>query len=245
MTITDEELARLEALTRAATPGPWVTDADEPIAAETHAEVCFEDDYGSHTIATEMSCDDARFLMAARDAVPALVAEVRRLAADLDLSERARATMLAAVAERDALRAENERLRSELRYEAITERATLGAERDAARLTSEELTRANLAMARERDALRAEAAELRASLADAVGKIAAMEPVVEAARALRHYDTSVECRGDSAIQFCRLEREHRQAIDAYEASLPRLTLERETVTAMATLDPKGRGVTTE
>lgn len=224
MTITDEELARLEALTRAATPGPWVTDADEPIAAETHAEVCFEDDYGSHTIATEMSCDDARFLMAARDAVPALVAEVRRLAADLDLSERARATMLAAVAERDALRAENERLRDDMEERVRTIVSVVVADRDAAR---------------------AEAAELRASLADAVAKITRMEPVVEAARALRHYDTSVECRGDSAIQFCRLEREHRQAIDAYEASLPRLTLERETVTAMATLDPKGRGVTTE
>jgi hypothetical protein len=77
MTFTDEKLAELEALAAAATPGPLVTDADEPIAAETYAEVCVEDDYGSHTVATWMRCADARLLVTARSSILALIVALR------------------------------------------------------------------------------------------------------------------------------------------------------------------------
>lgn len=84
MTIDETELARLEALAQAATPGPWAPTA-----------VCDDDDHWyacspEHAFAEDdPACDsgkrhpgalaDAAFIAAARDAVPALVAEVRRL----------------------------------------------------------------------------------------------------------------------------------------------------------------------
>ncbi len=156
MTISDDDLSTWEQLASAATPGQWVSDCDEPLAAETYAEVCVEDDYGSHSIATEMTCADARFLMAARDAMPRLCDRVQELEGAQILNRNAirlqREAREAVEAERDALRrryedcsAKNERLVSEL-----------------------------TAVAGERDALRAEASELRASLADAVGKIEVM-----------------------------------------------------------------------
>lgn len=73
--MTDDELARLQALADAATAGPWT-------AATT------VDEYGQrlHTMDVlpltsfgEIEPHDAAFIAASRDAIPALIAEVRRL----------------------------------------------------------------------------------------------------------------------------------------------------------------------
>lgn len=95
------------------------------------------------------------------------------------------------LAERDTLRAENERLQREL-----------GGWRKMADAHVEALT-----------ASEAEAAELRASLADAVGKIAAMELVVEAARLRIHSAPNTTARVATDYDLA-------DAVDAYEASLP-------------------------
>jgi len=76
--ITEEELARLECLTAAATKGPWVANSGGYDPPWVSAEV--ED--GLATICSRLNSDkDADFVAAARDAVPKLVAEVRRLRA--------------------------------------------------------------------------------------------------------------------------------------------------------------------
>ena len=73
--MTDDELDRLQALADAATGGPWT-------AATT------VDEYGQrlHTMDVlpltsfgEIEPHDAAFIAASRDAIPALIAEVRRL----------------------------------------------------------------------------------------------------------------------------------------------------------------------
>jgi hypothetical protein len=153
VTITEEKLAELEALAAAATPGPWRVsmsgysvksyDADVPIVATPRG--------GAQATGKQLEHWHANsdLIAAARDAVPALVAEVRRLrevAADnsqayVDLeTERDQAAALAhelvaerdmhrrgcadalsqvdgLVAEREALRAEVERLRAALSRE--------------------------------------------------------------------------------------------------------------------------------
>jgi hypothetical protein len=238
MTITEDELARLDALAQAATPGPWfiaysavhaepLTDEyhriektipvdapDEAYGALPDTAVAFVPVAGGDT-PTIQGGKDGAFIAAARDAVPALVAEVRQL----------RVQRSAWHATADALRAENERLRAELAEEkrhllADEERRKLTGDAIAAESENERLHRRILELemdthpvdaaldregmlpaattdqqdvdccadwavpqddGRELRHLRIEAAELRASLADAVGKIAAMEPVVEAA----------------------------------------------------------------
>jgi hypothetical protein len=78
--MTDDELDRLDGLARAATPGPWKAS----IEGRDHFS-------GSHVILTggediEMtgaSLADHDFVAAARQAVPALIAEVRALRARL------------------------------------------------------------------------------------------------------------------------------------------------------------------
>ena len=71
--MTDEELERLEKLASAATPGPWAplpTGSKKWVSGPaTEADWMFNRDA------------DAAFIAAARDAVLALVAEVRRLSA--------------------------------------------------------------------------------------------------------------------------------------------------------------------
>ncbi len=71
--MTDDELARLEELAGESTPGPWRSEQ-----GPTHAEV-----RAPHQTARSVArvyCDiDAAFIVASRDAAPALVAEVRRM----------------------------------------------------------------------------------------------------------------------------------------------------------------------
>ncbi|MFN9086729.1 MAG: hypothetical protein ACK5W7_04295 [Gemmatimonadaceae bacterium] len=72
--MTNDELTTLEALANAATPGPWVEDGFDCVRAPDfrilYDNSCRDDDNGAR---------NAAFIAAARDAVPALVAEVRRL----------------------------------------------------------------------------------------------------------------------------------------------------------------------
>lgn len=211
MTITDDELDRLEALAQAATPGPWERRFHDQNEVETRDGIRV----ATFNEARRDTWHNARFISAARAAVPALVAEVRRLRdehkdcdAQLDGAMSALATATAnpdwtAVSpqvreqvrgEMDALRAENERLRG-----------------DVARLNAhvESLVQIGYEANREwpeRCALLAgESAELRASLADAVGKIAAMEPLLQ--------------RCAQVIQAVAPDHEVLGDVDAYEASL--------------------------
>ena len=69
--MTEEELARIEALANAATPGPWETYGSDRYGWRV--------DGPPDTDEGRISEENARFIAAARDAVPALVAEVRRL----------------------------------------------------------------------------------------------------------------------------------------------------------------------
>lgn len=86
MSVTEEQLAELERLEREATPGPWSTckmmpsDGHDEAVAVLDADgfrandVC--DCYGDSRVEREAN---ARVIVAARNALPALVAEVRRL----------------------------------------------------------------------------------------------------------------------------------------------------------------------
>lgn len=215
MSITEEDLARLEALAQAATQGPltveWRRACEHYILGP----------FGAVFAVAETGCD-AAFIAAARNAVPALVAEVRRLrrlhaAMNRTVSEAIKDAE-SALADRDALRAENERLRADI-HRHLTSQAYLDIKSENERLREggERLARRVVEYdviierrGEERDAALAEAAELRASLADAVGKIAAMEPVVEAA--LSYSQAPPGRKVESAYDL-------QDAIDAYEASL--------------------------
>jgi hypothetical protein len=72
--ITREELDRWKQLAEAATEGPW-----EVVEYEAGVFIMFSDGFDSSSMGT----GDARFIAAARDAVPRLVAEVERLRGSL------------------------------------------------------------------------------------------------------------------------------------------------------------------
>lgn len=81
--MTEAQLAELEALSLAATPGPWVVA--EHMASRVTMVVA-----EGHPMATGIPhvLEDKSFIAAAREAVPALVAEVRRLKAERNLLAR-------------------------------------------------------------------------------------------------------------------------------------------------------------
>lgn len=97
--MTPEQLAALKALADAATPGPW-----EEVAESGEWWITGPDIYNDAvmtTNASEISQADADFICAAREAVPALLAEVERLRADnADL----RAALSALTADMERLR---------------------------------------------------------------------------------------------------------------------------------------------
>lgn len=87
--MTDEQLAALETMAAAATPGPWTTgiwftgpcgeyNGGTVVYGDGRTIAVFHQDYQSSS-----DYDNAEFVAAARAAVPALVAEVRRLRAEL------------------------------------------------------------------------------------------------------------------------------------------------------------------
>jgi hypothetical protein len=89
-TISKEERARLKALCDAATPGPWDCHIDHPSACGEYLSVdgadgaivmhaaMWTDDGEAGTITAPKLCD-AAFIAAARTAMPALLADVKRL----------------------------------------------------------------------------------------------------------------------------------------------------------------------
>jgi hypothetical protein len=81
--MTDQELKDLEALAEKATSGPWDVYGDSNIyprfEVETHGgfkKICHINSSGNDY---RYAHNDAAFIAAARAAVPALIAEVRRL----------------------------------------------------------------------------------------------------------------------------------------------------------------------
>lgn len=75
--MTEQELADIEALANAATLGPW--EAGDPYDQRTTEPLAV---YGmGMEVADTQLVRDATFIAASRAAVPALVAEVRRLRA--------------------------------------------------------------------------------------------------------------------------------------------------------------------
>lgn len=92
--MTDEELKAIERRTNAATPGPWYARCGPAWAVvESSKDVpefmigCFvggrEGDDGNHNDMQRANVD-VRFVAHARDDVPTLLAEVRRLRAELE-----------------------------------------------------------------------------------------------------------------------------------------------------------------
>lgn len=78
-------LADWRALAEAATPGPWAWRVTE----DRHwAEVTPPPDDRDGPVARSLADDDAAFIAAARDAVPALLDEVERLRAERDRAVR-------------------------------------------------------------------------------------------------------------------------------------------------------------
>lgn len=78
---TEAQLAEWAELCREATPGPWTSVEDEehtgPLRAVHQRYGAGEEDY--EPIAHNLYVEDARFVAAARTAMPALLAEVERL----------------------------------------------------------------------------------------------------------------------------------------------------------------------
>jgi len=76
--MTEEDLDKLEQLSTVATPGPWVADM-AGIRAPNHDSVADAWSDNPH---------DAAFIAASREAIPALIAEVRRLRAEIEERDR-------------------------------------------------------------------------------------------------------------------------------------------------------------
>lgn len=98
--MTDEELAAIEARANAATPGPWRDEGpDERRPRYPHdAIVGPAEDCGIPAMiakargfyhSAEVETANSQFIAHAREDVPALVAEVRRLRAELHMATKA------------------------------------------------------------------------------------------------------------------------------------------------------------
>lgn len=78
--VTPEQIAEWRRLAEAATPGPWSAPV-ETGPTEVHGATPVAITSLVHSVAEK---HDARFIAAAREAVPALLAEVERLRADYE-----------------------------------------------------------------------------------------------------------------------------------------------------------------
>ena len=83
--LTDAELVELERLTAAATPGPWIANIEEeaPIGGDSMIELGLRGDfqpdmYIFHDRQIAPSAD-IKFIAAARNYMPRLISELRRL----------------------------------------------------------------------------------------------------------------------------------------------------------------------
>ena len=93
--LTDERLAELERLCAEATPGPWRTSREdmESYALDEsgewgHVVYIYRPDGHRMPVFGERAREDARFIVAARAALPALIAEVRALRRVAEAAER-------------------------------------------------------------------------------------------------------------------------------------------------------------
>lgn len=110
--MTDGELARLQELADAATAGPWTAAA----TVDEYGQRLHTVDVLPLTTFGEIELNDAAFIAASREAVPALIAEVRRLRAEVAENDELRPIVKSAITELvRQLHAENERLRDLLR----------------------------------------------------------------------------------------------------------------------------------
>ncbi len=76
--MTSDELNALDALCAAATPGPW-SSASQREDGATFDWYWVEAPTNGNVTSDHLDMDDATFIAAARTALPALIAEVRRL----------------------------------------------------------------------------------------------------------------------------------------------------------------------
>ena len=90
--LTEARLAELEALLAEATPGPWQVESDE--RPRSNVQRCIEADGGNLVVAAARDYDvrtesiipmrnNARLIVEARNALPALIAEIRKLRAQV------------------------------------------------------------------------------------------------------------------------------------------------------------------
>ena len=82
--MTDDELDRLDAACKAATPGPWIVGPEEVTEPYGYDGFGLEIDDGSLFAPNYYGTafrreDDATFISMAREAMPRLIAELRRL----------------------------------------------------------------------------------------------------------------------------------------------------------------------
>lgn len=82
--ISEVQLIEWKRLSDMASDGPW--DCTEVIAGVDNFVVHQRvgEKFGAKCIASQVSSEDAEFMIAARSAIPALIAEVRKLQKDLD-----------------------------------------------------------------------------------------------------------------------------------------------------------------
>lgn len=78
--LTEEQLAELEALADAATPGPWGVYHDIDDWYDVWADIAIK---GDTRVSGPGIYADASFIATARTAIPQLIAEVRRLKAKI------------------------------------------------------------------------------------------------------------------------------------------------------------------
>lgn len=79
--MNDDELRAIEERAAQATPGPW-TKCEHRVTVCVRSAPCHEDK-SSDEICWDVTSDDAAFIAAAREDVPRLCAEVRRLQGEL------------------------------------------------------------------------------------------------------------------------------------------------------------------
>ena len=102
---TDIDLDAIRRLTEAATPAPWTAHPDGLVWPERIGD----------PVSGSVLVEDAEFIAAARSAVPALLAEVRRMRAEWDRLVNERAELLAVVrAAEDLVVSEHAALRASL-----------------------------------------------------------------------------------------------------------------------------------
>lgn len=99
--MTPADLDAIEKRAAAATPGPW-RECGDILQGKSAIRISSKDLFCSYDTMSMQNADDARFIAAARSDVPALLAEVRRLQAELSDNKTFIAAALSVVRSIDA-----------------------------------------------------------------------------------------------------------------------------------------------